>query len=440
VRGTQVAPAHAMIRVRPRHWKEVMPDYRLGWAEGSREACLNNLGSLGPVARALAASGVNPVRPADIDRAAGKLYGVYSFCPDGGKYEVLPGGREVCCSLHGTAMAPRQRIAPSPGSPMDMVMKDFGGLVAELTFLEDGLHAVVTIERKSGQASSATAAHGEKQQPGHITGEGLQRQPVSAADYCMIANALARHGKADEAIKQYRKALTLKANCAEAHNGLGLVLVGKGRRDEAMAHYREALALKPDYAEVYCNVGDFYRASNEEKEKAIESYRKALAIKPHYAEAHFGLGCVLASLGRAQEAIEQYRASLKTQPNSAEAHNKLGLLLAAQGQLKEAIAEFSMATGIKWDYPEAHFNHGNALAQQGKPGEAAVRYNYALGIKPDYAEAHNGLGAALAKQGENDQAIKHFREALKINPKYTEAETNLKAAESARDGKKDKAP
>ena len=28
--------AHAMVRVRPQHWQAVLPDFRLGWAEGSR--------------------------------------------------------------------------------------------------------------------------------------------------------------------------------------------------------------------------------------------------------------------------------------------------------------------------------------------------------------------------------------------------------------------
>ena len=118
---------------------------------------MNNLGALGPVARALAASGGNPIKPDDLDREAGKLYGVHSFCPDGGRYEVSPNGRDVHCSLHGTLMAPRQTITPSSGSPMGQALKDFGGLTAELTFLEDGLHAVVTIDRKNGQGKSSAA-------------------------------------------------------------------------------------------------------------------------------------------------------------------------------------------------------------------------------------------------------------------------------------------
>ena len=49
--------AHAMLRIRPEHWNAVLPEYRLGWEEGSRQACLENLGPLSSVGRAMAATG-----------------------------------------------------------------------------------------------------------------------------------------------------------------------------------------------------------------------------------------------------------------------------------------------------------------------------------------------------------------------------------------------
>jgi len=147
--GKDAGPAaHAMMRIRPDHWNEVLPDFRLGWAEGSREACLNNLGPLSSVARAMAASGKGEVKAAEVHREADKLHAVHFFCPDGGKYELSAGGKQVTCSLHGSAAAPRQLAAPSPSSPIGRLLKDFAGATAELTFLEDGLHAVVTIQRK----------------------------------------------------------------------------------------------------------------------------------------------------------------------------------------------------------------------------------------------------------------------------------------------------
>jgi hypothetical protein len=144
--------AHAMIRVRPENWKETLPDFQLGWAEGSREACLNNLGPLSSVARAAASQNANATIE-EVLHEADALHGVHFYCPDGGRYEYAPdvdhpGVRCLACSVHGRAAMPHQLSAPAPKSPLDKILKDFKGLTAELTFLEDGLHAVVTIERK----------------------------------------------------------------------------------------------------------------------------------------------------------------------------------------------------------------------------------------------------------------------------------------------------
>ena len=139
--------AHAMLRIRADHWNAVLPEYKLGWEESNRVACLNNVGPLSSVARAIAASGTKASAD-DVQRMAEALHTVRFFCPDGGHYERTPDGKFVTCSIHGSAGAPRQLAAPPAGSVTDRWLKQFTGLTAELTFLEDGLHAVVIINRK----------------------------------------------------------------------------------------------------------------------------------------------------------------------------------------------------------------------------------------------------------------------------------------------------
>ena len=140
--------AHGMVRLRPEHWDKVLSTFHLGWAESARVASLDNLGPLSNVARALRAGSDEPV---SIDRVLGEaemLYGVRFFCPGGGEYVVSDDGREVQSTIYGTAAAPRQTNRPPADSPTARLMSQFGGATAALTFLEDGLHAVVTIERK----------------------------------------------------------------------------------------------------------------------------------------------------------------------------------------------------------------------------------------------------------------------------------------------------
>jgi hypothetical protein len=159
-KGNKVKPAlpdpagHAVVKVRAANWNRVLPDYRLSWAENNRRACLNNLGPLASVGRAVVASSqagakrTLPELSLLTRQTADQLYGVHFFCPEGGRYELTPDGRTCRCSVHGWAADPVQAPAPATASPLGKLLDRFTGASATLTFLEDGLHAVVTVDRK----------------------------------------------------------------------------------------------------------------------------------------------------------------------------------------------------------------------------------------------------------------------------------------------------
>lgn len=145
---------HALIRLRARNWNQVLADYRLGWAENNRQACLRNLGPLASAGRAVMAATENkPPREGDalneeMRRLADGMYGVHFFCPEGGRYVLAADGRSCSCSVHGTAGEQKQPLAASDATGPGKMLQNFGGLTASLTFLEDGLHAVVIVERQ----------------------------------------------------------------------------------------------------------------------------------------------------------------------------------------------------------------------------------------------------------------------------------------------------
>src|SRR5207253_2321722 len=120
-------------------------------AENNREACLHNLGPLSSLARALRAG--PPDRDAakleqELRRLSARLYGVQFFCPEGGHYVVAADGKAVTCAVHGSALSPKQPAAPSEKGSLGRLLREFADMTLALTFLKDGLHAVVTIERK----------------------------------------------------------------------------------------------------------------------------------------------------------------------------------------------------------------------------------------------------------------------------------------------------
>ena len=148
---------HASLRIRPVHWAAILRDFQLGWAEGNRLACLDNLGPLSNVARAFGAAdnadpagSAKPAKPvkSPLIELTSQVYGTRFFCPEQGEYHVSPDGRSVHCSVHGTTSAPRQPAKPAPGSDLGRLLRRLKELTATLTFTEEGLRAVVEIKRK----------------------------------------------------------------------------------------------------------------------------------------------------------------------------------------------------------------------------------------------------------------------------------------------------
>jgi hypothetical protein len=148
--------AHAMVRVRPENWKKTLPDYRLGWSENNRQACLCNLGPLSHVGRTFGAAeargeyteALAARRGRDVCRLADRLHAVHFFCPDGGDYLLDRDGLAVRCSVHGWSRRPLQQATPREQADGNKLLGGLGGMTITLTFLEDGLRAVLTIDRK----------------------------------------------------------------------------------------------------------------------------------------------------------------------------------------------------------------------------------------------------------------------------------------------------
>jgi tetratricopeptide (TPR) repeat protein len=106
--------------------------------------------------------------------------------------------------------------------------------------------------------------------------------------YHHLGVAHAKKGKLDEAIAEYKQALTIDSNRAKTRYNLGLVYVRKGKLDEAISEYKQALRINPNLTDAYISLGVAYHKKRD-FDKAILEYKRAIAIKPYYALAHNNL-------------------------------------------------------------------------------------------------------------------------------------------------------
>jgi tetratricopeptide (TPR) repeat protein len=231
-------------------------------------------------------------------------------------------------------------------------------------------------------------------------------------------------GHPEEAERNVREALRLRADLPEGHYNLGIIFHRRGQLEEARQQYVEALRLLPEFGEAHNNLGNVLRQTGRLAE-ALREGEAAVRLAPKLAEAHMGLGQSLEATGRLAEATAQFREALRLGLDGAELHYDYATALHQMNRLEDAAAEYTEALRQQPNYPEAHINLGDALQRMGRSDEALAHFQEALRLKPDYADAYYYLGNALEGMGRLQEAIPQYMAALRLNPRDAAVRNNL---------------
>jgi tetratricopeptide (TPR) repeat protein len=167
--------------------------------------------------------------------------------------------------------------------------------------------------------------------------------PNSARVHQMMAHELARQGKTDEAIANYREALKLDPNVPGLHFELAEMLNSSsvaGGRQEAEKEYEAALAANPSDEKAECRLGDL-AALNGDQQAAAGHYERALKLQPNDAEANIGLAKVLMSMDQTAKAQPLLELAVKLDPTNAVAHFRLSSVYRQMGRTADANRELA---------------------------------------------------------------------------------------------------
>jgi protein O-mannosyl-transferase len=226
----------------------------------------------------------------------------------------------------------------------------------------------------------------------------------------------------------YRYALRLAPNVEQLHNNLGLALARTGRASEAIAEYQAALQINPDYLDAHLNLGAEF-ADQGKLDEAIAEYEIVLRLKPDSATGHNNLGIALAQQGKLDEAEAHLRTALQIRPDYGEAHNNLGGALRQQGRLVEALAEYEAALKINPNDLSADANLRAAAEQKRQLDDGIRQLREALLSQPENIEWRLQLGELLELEGRFADAITEYRKVLEIDPSNSEAKKRIAALE-----------
>jgi len=116
----------------------------------------------------------------------------------------------------------------------------------------------------------------------------------------------------------------LYGKLANEHAKLGDLYTEIGLQDEALAQYRKALSMRPNFADVLTKLGIALREKGQFDE-AIEQFNKAKEINPQYTSSMVHLGITYYMKGFIDIALREWEAVQKINPALKEVHAYLSL-------------------------------------------------------------------------------------------------------------------
>jgi len=125
---------------------------------------------------------------------------------------------------------------------------------------------------------------------------GVEIKPVTRVNHAngspRIMYLLGRYhqGKLDyqKAIAAYERALEVKPDYVEVHNGLGVIYSMQGKHELSLRHFHKAIELAPQETYLYNNLGYAHLIRGNFAE-AIKSLSKAVSLDPENKRAHWNL-------------------------------------------------------------------------------------------------------------------------------------------------------
>jgi len=276
--------------------------------------------------------------------------------------------------------------------------------------------------------------------------------------------AFYKTGMYDEAGREFRRVVDLKADDPDAQAWLGLVALRQARWQEAVATLGRLVERGPVSAGVLHNLGlaceqlgDFDRAEALLGDAAtrarhdarvmtswgivalrrgdhggaagrLDRAREIAGDAPLPAVWYWARSLAAAGRGELEDAEALLAAAAEAHPGHPVLMNNRAAFLELLGEPERAAAELDALLGDEPAVPQAWKNRGDLFYRAGRYDDAAAAYRRAIRLQADLGDdVHFKLGNLAYRAGDRTTAADHWRQTLELNPGHELARTNLEA-------------
>ena len=260
----------------------------------------------------------------------------------------------------------------------------------------------------------------------------VELDPRFAEAHVNLSLVLAQRREFLQAADHLEHAIAIQGRSAAAgysHYLLGKVLNEQDQPQAAVKQFKRAVELRPNDAEAYLDLALTQRKLSESSD-FMSALEKAVELAPNNSTARYQLGKEYLSRGMIEKSVEQLREAARLQPRDRAVLYSLDRALLGGGKTEEARLVEEKLNEILQSANELRVrtlegtrlnNEGVELEKAGNLAAALEKYKGALDLDPLHGGYRRNLALGLCRLGKWEQGIAELREILKQHPDDEEA-------------------
>jgi tetratricopeptide (TPR) repeat protein len=206
---------------------------------------------------------------------------------------------------------------------------------------------------------------------------------------------------------------------AREHLEKGNQFFSQKQFSSAENEYRQAIQINSDFAEAYYRLG-LVQIEQEHPTAASQSFARAVDLDAKNLDARLRLGDLEISSTQYAEARQQAEAVLQRDSKNADAHRLLGEIALHQTQYPAAENELKQAIALDPRAPQSYEVLGLVQLLDAEYGGAEKSFQAAVDVKPDDPQTYIDLSNFYKGESAGDRAEQVLRQGMARAPKAVE--------------------
>ena len=241
------------------------------------------------------------------------------------------------------------------------------------------------------------------------------------AEHVERGEAYLTEKKFQEASLEFRNAVQIDDNLAQAHWGLARAYEGMEQYTQALDELQRTVTLDANNLDARVRLGNYYvlayqqTKNDKQRDEAQRLADEVLQKDPKHIEGHILLGSIRFASGKREEAFAAITRAVELNPQRVESLMSLALFHRQVGETAKAEEIYKRALSVNDRSALVHLEYAKFFVSQNRPDLAEAEFRRAVEVEPQNRDARRTLASFYLVNKQLDRAEEAFKALAELD-------------------------